>query len=135
MLVLLDSHPLHLANTIFANSKPKSQHYNLTLYSYATSFSNTSYLRGLHLILSKQFHVHLHTRRSHWIASDDCRIQLHTRLLPVDCVWLIMLFISSPLLCQCWVRISRVFSIHFMIPCSPEGRLGGIGFSFTKHCR
>ena len=72
MLVLLDSYPLHLANIVFANSTHKSWYYNLTLYSYATSFSNTPYPRGLHLILPKQFHVHLHTRQSHWIASDDC---------------------------------------------------------------
>ena len=39
--------------------------------------------RGFHQILPKQFHVHLHTRLSLWIASDDC--------------WLVMIFIPGSL--------------------------------------
>ena len=73
----------HLANNVFVDCKHTPLHYSITLYGYASSFPNTPYARGLHQILPKQFHVHLHTSLSQWIASDDC--------------WLVMLFILGPL--------------------------------------
>ncbi len=62
-----------------------------------------------------------------WIASDDCQIQLHMHLFPVDCVWLITLVPNQPHICVNGSGSFRTF--QSTLPSFPEGRLRRIGFA------
>jgi hypothetical protein len=64
-----------------------------------------------------------------WIASDDCQIWLHTRLFPVDCIWLITVIHIQP---HIYVNGSgSLGTFQSTLPSFPEGRLRRIGFA--KH--